>query len=85
MFNVDLVNGDYTVTVVVGDQSFMHDRIDIYAEGVLVVNDLTAPAGSFQQVSFVVTVTDGQLSLRILDDGGSDPNWVLNALEIQTI
>jgi fibronectin type 3 domain-containing protein len=84
-FNVDLANGEYTVTVVVGDQSFMHDNVDIYAEGVLVVNDLTASAGSFQQVNFVVTVTDGQLSLRILDDGGSDPNWVLTGLEMQAI
>jgi fibronectin type 3 domain-containing protein len=82
-FNVDLANGYYLVTVVVGDQAFGHDKIDVYAEENLVVNDLTAAAGSFQEVTFTTTVTDGQLNVRILDDGGSDGNWVLNALTIE--
>jgi hypothetical protein len=28
-FNVDLADGDYEVTVVIGDQSYMHDLIDV--------------------------------------------------------
>jgi fibronectin type 3 domain-containing protein/pimeloyl-ACP methyl ester carboxylesterase len=84
-FNVDLANGNYQITVTVGDQSFMHDQIYVYAEDTLVVNDLTVAAGSFQQVTFSRAVSDGQLNLRILDDGGVDPNWVLNALTIQGI
>jgi fibronectin type 3 domain-containing protein/nitrous oxidase accessory protein NosD len=84
-FNVDLAKGDYAVTVVVGDQSFMHDMIDVYAEGVLKVNGLTAPAGSFQEVSFNVSVNDGQLNLRILDSGGTDVNWVLNVLTVVNV
>ena len=81
-FNVDLANGDYQVTITIGDQDFMHDLIDVYAEDVLVINDLTAVAGSFQEVTFTATVADGQLNLNILDDGGADSNWVLNALTI---
>jgi len=84
-FSVDLANGDYTVTVVIGDQYFMHDNIDVYAQGALAVNDLTAQVGTLQEVSFGVTVIDGQLSLVIRDDGGTDPNWVLNALTIQAV
>ena len=68
-FNLDLVNGDYQITVIVGDQSFMHDQIDVSAESILAISDLTAAAGSFQAVPLAVTVSDGQLSLRILDDG----------------
>lgn len=85
VFSVDLANGDYRVTVIMGDQSYMHDLVDFYAEDSLKINDLTAAAGSFQEVSFTVTVADGQLSLRIRDDGGNDGNWVLNALTIQSI
>jgi hypothetical protein len=81
-FNVDLANGDYLVTAIVGDQNFLHDQISVYAVGSLVVNQLTAPGGGFQEVSFRVIVADGQLNLRILDGGGIDSNWVLNALTI---
>ena len=82
IFSVDLANGDYLVTVTVGDQSYLHDLIDVYAEDALKINDVTATSGSFPEVLFVVTVADGQLNLRILDDGGVDPNWVINALTI---
>jgi fibronectin type 3 domain-containing protein len=84
-FNVDLANGDtYLVTVVIGDQSFMHDKIDVYAEGKLVINDLTALPGSFQEVTFAVIVTDQQLNLRFVDDGGADANWVISALTVRS-
>jgi uncharacterized repeat protein (TIGR02543 family) len=83
-FDVDLMNGGYTVTVVIGDQSFLHDKIDIYAEGVLEINDVTTCRGSFQEISFEIIITDGQLNLTMLNDGGVDPNWVLNTLRIQS-
>ena len=82
-FNVDIANGDYLVSVLIGDQGFSHDLIDVYAEDALKVDDLTATAGSFEEVSFVVAITDEQLNLRILDDGGTDPNWVINSLTVE--
>ena len=84
-FNVDLANGDYQVTVVIGDEGFMHDLVDVYAEGSLKINDLTVTAGSFQELSFTVTIADGQLNLVILDNGGVDPNWVLNAIAVHSV
>jgi fibronectin type 3 domain-containing protein len=84
-FNVDLQNGYYRVTVTIGDQNFMHDMISVYAEDALVVNNLTVAASSFQQVTFATTVSDGQLNLRIQDNGGVDPNWVLNAVTIAAL
>jgi hypothetical protein len=82
-FNVDLENGDYQITVIIGDQNFMHDMIDVYAEGNLEINNLISAAGSFQQETFWAAVIDGQLNIRIQDDGGTDPNWVINSLSIQ--
>ena len=81
-FIVDLANGVYTVIITVGDLSFTHDNIDIYAEGALEANDISTTAGSFQVVNCVVTVEDGQLDLSILDGGGADENWVLNSLSV---
>jgi len=81
-FNVDLANGEYTVKVIIGDNKYMHDNIDIYAEGALMLNDVTVSAGSFVERTFGVEVTDGQLNLMFVDDGGTDVNWVINAIEI---
>ena len=82
-FNVDLQNGDYLVTVTVGDQTYSHDKINIYAEGTLQGSVLSAPAGSFHEVVFYVTVTDSQLNLNIEDAGGADWNWVINTITIE--
>ena len=81
-FNVDVPDGDYTVTLIVGDGAYTQDMIDVYAEGVLVINDLTAQKGTFQEVSFTVTVIDGQLNLTFHNDGGISTNWVCNAITI---
>jgi hypothetical protein len=46
---------------------------------------VNSAAGTFQQGTKVITVSDGQLNLRILDDGGTDLNWVLNAITIEPV
>jgi hypothetical protein len=71
------------VTVIIGDQSYLHDSIDIYAEGVLKANNVYAAAGTFMEVTFTVTVSDGQLNLLFHDDGGTDANWVITALTVE--
>jgi fibronectin type 3 domain-containing protein len=82
-FNIDLENGDYTITITIGDQSYTHDNIDIYAEDTQKINDLTTPAGTFIEITFGTTITDEQLNLEIRDDGGTDTNWAITALTIQ--
>lgn len=83
-FNVDLPNGKYQVTLIIGDQNYMHDKIDVYAEASLMVNDLTVPSGTFKEVTFTVTVNDGQLNITLHDNGGADPNWVINSMTIES-
>jgi hypothetical protein len=46
------------------------------------IDDLTVPAGTFEERIFYVTIADEQLNLRILDDGGT-PYWVITALSIE--
>jgi fibronectin type 3 domain-containing protein len=82
-FDVDLVNGPYTVRLWLGDNMYPHDRIDVYANNELVVNDLSIQQGSFARLSFDVVITDGRLNLLFVDDGGSDANWVINGLIVQ--
>jgi fibronectin type 3 domain-containing protein len=81
-FKVDLADGTYNVKVSIGDYVYGHDKIDVFAEGVLKVNDISVSAGSFSEQRFSVVVSGGQLNLVFADDGGSDANWVINAIEI---
>jgi fibronectin type 3 domain-containing protein len=84
VFMVDLANGDYKVTLIIGDNNYRHDLIDVYAEDVLKVNHLTVDKGTFDPPQvFTVTVNDGQLNIKFHDAGGTDLNWVINAITIE--
>ncbi len=81
-FLVDLPNGNYTVKVYFGDLTYGHDNIDVSVEGTLVLDDYSTIAGQFTSQSFAVTVADGQLTLGLHEDGGSDPNWVVDGIDV---
>src|SRR5262249_32725733 len=80
-FGVNVSNGTYFVTLTMGDAAFAHDQMGIFLEGTQ-VDSVSTAAGQFLTSTYSVTVSDGQLTLRLKDLGGSDPNVVLNALSI---
>jgi PKD repeat protein len=80
-FGVDLPNGTYTVTLMVGDATAGHDQMGVFFEGQL-VDTLTVQANQFITPSYTVTVADGQLTLGLRDFGGSDPYAIINGLRI---
>jgi fibronectin type 3 domain-containing protein len=84
-FAVNVANGTYTVTVTIGDATSRRDKMAVYLEGNRVVNNLTTSAGQFYQQTFTVTVTDGQLTMRLVDGGGGSPEAVINALEFTRV
>jgi fibronectin type 3 domain-containing protein len=84
-FAVNVANGTYSVTLTIGDATTRRDKMAVYLEGNRVVNNLTTSAGQFYRQTFTVTVTDGQLTLRLADGGGSNPEAVINALEFTRI
>ena len=53
-FKVDLVSGEYFVSVLIGDNDYPRDLIDVYAEGALKANDVSTAAGSFTNRTFTV-------------------------------
>ena len=79
----DIPNGDYLVTVTIGDQKYRHDMIDVSVEGTLMLDDVTVEAGQFKMFTFMVTLSDGELNIRFHDDGGTDINWIVNAITIE--
>src|SRR5262249_28720425 len=84
-FLVDLPNGTYNVTLTMGDAKATHDHVNVSAEGASVVSNLTTLAGQFAQPTFQVTVADGQLTLDLVDTGGSGSTFALNGIDITPV
>jgi hypothetical protein len=81
-FVVDVLPGRYQVDLCLGDATTRHEQMAVSLEGTL-AGTYTVSAGDLACPQFFVSVTDGQLTLRIADQGGSDPNAVINVLEIR--
>jgi hypothetical protein len=83
-FRVDLPNGNYSVTVTMGDNDFAHDNMVVKANGTTVLPDVDTAVGGFATNAFNVSATGGSISLEFSDAGGSDPTWVVNAVSISS-
>lgn len=82
-FEVDVPNGTYDVTLVVGDSGpYSHDTQNFYLEGTLAASITTAQYEVKTEVH-TVTVADGKLTIRIEDHNGNNWDTVLCALEIR--
>ena len=81
-FRADVLNGGYTVTLVMGDQDYAHDQMQVKANGVVAAPNVSNAEGNWTTVSFDVTVAGGAVSLEFSDTGGADICWVVNAADI---
>lgn len=77
-----LPNGNYHLTLKHGDRDYAHDAISVYANEELLYDNLNPVLGQYLVKEADVEITDGVLTLRIQDDGGSNEHWVLNSLSI---
>ncbi len=86
-FLVDLpAAGAYQVTLTLGDANYARDRMQVFAQGETKPRfTASTRAGEFATETFVVNLsgTRPQLKLRFHDNGGSDPYWVVNALDVR--
>ena len=80
-FVVDVPNGTYDVALTVGDPAGAHDQMGVFLEGTK-VDTISSAAKELLVHVYRVTVADGKLTVQLDDLGGTDPNVVVNALEI---
>jgi len=80
-FEVDVPAGTYQVTAWLGDMLYPHDQVQVYLEGSQ-VDTVSTSGGQVLARVYLVDVSDGQLTLRLRDGGGSDPNACIVGLEI---
>ena len=81
-FRIDLPNGNYTVSVTMGDNDYAHDNMVVKANGVTVLPDVDNAVAAFTVNTFNVTVSGGSLALEFSDAGGTDSTWVVNTLTV---
>jgi hypothetical protein len=78
-FLVDLPNGSYDVMPSLGDALAAH-TVNLWAQGATLATNLTSAAGQYIHPTYRVTVTTGQLQLRIQGAAGS--SFALDGLDI---
>ncbi len=82
-FAVDVPNGDYTVTLTMGDLTEgERDQMGVFLEGVQ-VDTVTSPAQTVVRRTYAVTVVDGQLTVLVQKQGGQSLYCVLNGLTVE--
>ena len=81
-FAVTVPNGRYRATLTMGDASAGHGQMAVFLENVKVATVSTA-GNEFKELTSETAVTDGELTVWLNDEGGSDPNAVINALVIE--
>lgn len=81
-FQVDLSNGTYLVTPTLGDPTMIRDHIDILLNGKIVASNISVEAGRPYRPTYRVDVTNGKLSLRLVDRGGDTVRWAISALDV---
>jgi fibronectin type 3 domain-containing protein len=83
-FSVTVPAGVYDLKLLLGDTGYAHDLMEISIEGVL-QDTVSTTAGQVVQRTFRAVVLDGRLDVQLKDAGGSDPNAVINALEVTAV
>jgi hypothetical protein len=82
VFAVDVAPGTYNVSLTLGDPQQWSDSVNVILED-RAVGTVDAGVNQFKTMNYTVTVTDGQLSVRLDDNGGNTPYFALNALTVQ--
>jgi hypothetical protein len=82
-FIVDLPNGNYIVTVLLGDMSYAHDLMNVYANDQLKLSGVNTSAGEIKWLDFFVPIDNGQLNITFSDTGGSI-HWTCPGLIIKS-
>ena len=82
-FEISLPNGTYQVTPTLGDATAPRDVSNLYLEGRSVASNLDTQAGQFTQPTYNVKVTNGLLTVRLLDSGSATKTgWALDGIDV---
>lgn len=78
-FNVDLPNGDYSITVIAGDEADSTD-VGVKAENIQKVQNAAVAKGNYIERTFEISLVDGQLNFEF---SGTNPK--VNGMTIEKL
>ncbi len=78
-----LPDGNYEVLLTTGDAAYAHDQMELRVGGAY--RWVTSAAGEFQRFPYWVGTGGSVLDIGMKDVGGTDPNAVLNAIEVEPL
>ncbi|MEM8899195.1 MAG: discoidin domain-containing protein, partial [Bacteroidota bacterium] len=79
---VKVKNGTWAVFLGFVDMDEARDDIQVKAEGEVVLSDIDIEERVPLNESIIVHVNDGKLTLEFSDQGGEDPNWIINRISL---
>ncbi|WP_454065168.1 hypothetical protein [Candidatus Nitrospira salsa] len=81
-WSYNLPNGKYVISLASGDPSYAQGPHHVVVEGQTAINNVTTQVNQFKTVTnFPVTISDGQLNIRLTRSGGSQKT-ILNYVRI---
>ncbi|NDV46621.1 hypothetical protein D0T49_06130 [Paludibacter sp. 221] len=83
-FLVYVENGTYKVSILQGDQDYLHDKMKLQVNGEVKLADVSCAENEFILSKFEVVVTNRQMEFEI-SRHGSNPNWVINSIKLEQI
>jgi PKD repeat protein len=81
-FRVDMPNGTYRVTTMLGEPMARRGSVDVYLNGMMVASNISTEAGRFAKSTYTVQVTQGMLTIRLVDKPGVSTRWALDYLDV---
>jgi fibronectin type 3 domain-containing protein/lysophospholipase L1-like esterase len=82
-FNVDLPNGDYSITVIAGDEAG-GTEVGIKAENIQKVQNSTTSAGVYIERTFEISLIDGQLNFQFTGATPKVNGMIIEKLPVRT-
>src|SRR5262249_2413679 len=73
-------NGQYDVVLTLGDATVVRDNVSVTVEGQSLVTGLKTNAGQYLEARGRVSVSDGQLTVRLTDGGGVNGQFAVAGL-----
>lgn len=81
-YEVSAPNGNYNVTIEMGDAGANHPNVSVWMNGQLVISNLSTSRGQFVTRTFPVQVSNGLLTARLSGNGKSNSTFALVSLQV---
>ncbi|MFC0877209.1 hypothetical protein ACE01N_11480 [Saccharicrinis sp. FJH2] len=81
-FRINVFPGEYKITIKQGDNNYPKANMNIYVNDVLTSQIETTTSGTFNSTEFNVSITENYIELKFETNGGNDPTYAVNSIQL---